>query len=204
MLTQQYERHIVGEAELSVLGNRDLIGRLTEAILIEGGRSSTPYGDAIARDVAADLTRADLPVMVYGTRGICRAALTGVTSSGGAPIMVTGGAPAVPEALTRFVAENGGVVVTPTAPGDEVTRSRAEAAARWAATTASRVVIPEAPIRSRALRAATAAYAAGTPVAAFPGPIVSVSSEGSNGLIAAGMARALPTIGDAGMWATNT
>ena len=167
------------------------------AVAIVGTRRMSPYGDRVARELAAALAAAGAVVVSGLAPGIDCAAHASAVDAGGASVAVLG------EGITSFMANaNGrrrrlaarlrerGALVSPYPPivpaqGWMFAKRNAVIAAL-----ARAVVVVEAPAGSGALITAADAVRLGRPLFAVPGPIGARASEGTNALIAAGTARA--------------
>lgn len=176
-------------------GNAAVLGRLTVAIV--GTRRMSPYGERVARELAAGLAAAGVVVVSGLAQGIDCAAHASAVAAGGASVAVLG------EGITSFLANahgrrrriaatlrERGALVSPYPPivpaqGWMFAKRNAVIAAL-----ARAVVVVEAPAGSGALITAADALRLGRPLFAVPGPIGARTSEGTNALIASGTARA--------------
>ena len=167
------------------------------SVAIVGTRRMSPYGERVARELAAALAAAGAVVVSGLAPGIDCAAHASAVEVGGASVAVLG------EGITSFMAnangrrrrlavrlrERGALVSTypPIVPaqGWMFAKRNAVIAALGRA-----VVVVEAPAGSGALITAANAVRLGRPLFAVPGPIGARTSEGTNALIAAGTARA--------------
>lgn len=168
------------------------------SIAIVGTRRMSPYGERVAAEVARALAAAGIIVVSGLAQGIDAAAHRAALDGGGRSVAVLG------EGLTSHaVAARGrrrvlaarlqatGALVSQYAP--ELPPQGWMFAKRNAviAALATTVVIVEAPFGSGALITAAAAHVLGRPLYAVPGPLGARGSEGTNGLIANGLATAL-------------
>ncbi len=176
-------------------GDATVLDRPTVAIV--GTRRMSPYGERVARELAAGLAAAGAVVVSGLAQGIDCAAHASAVDAGGVSVAVLG------EGITSFLANahgrrrrlaatlrERGALVSPYPPivpaqGWMFAKRNAVIAAL-----AHAVVVVEAPIGSGALITAAAATRLGRPLFAVPGPIGARTSEGTNALIAAGTARA--------------
>ena len=166
-------------------------------VAIVGTRRPSPYGDRVARELAAGLAHAGAVVVSGLAQGIDCAAHASAIGAGGASVAVLG------EGITSFLAnargrrrrlaialKEHGALVSPYPPivpaqGWMFAKRNAVIAALSRA-----VVVAEAPERSGALITAADAVRLGRPLFAIPGPLGARTCEGTNRLIAGGAARA--------------
>jgi len=167
------------------------------AVAIVGTRRMSPYGERVARELAAALARAGAVVVSGLAPGIDCAAHASALAAGGSSVAVLG------EGITSFVANARGrrrrlandlricgALVSPYPP---IVPAQGWMFAKRNAVIAGlarAVVVAEAPHGSGALITAADAVRIGRPVFAVPGPLGARGSEGTNALIAAGAARA--------------
>lgn len=167
------------------------------SVAIVGTRRMSPYGERVARELAAALARAGAVIVSGLAQGIDCAAHGAAIDAGGASVAVLG------EGITSFLANARGrrrrlaavlrahgALVSPYPPivpaqGWMFAKRNAVIAALSRA-----VILVEAPIGSGALITAADAVRLGRPLFAVPGPLGARSSEGTNALIASGAARA--------------
>ena len=165
-------------------------------VAVVGTRRMTPYGERVAREVAAALARSGAVIVSGLAQGIDCAAHRSALAAGGSSVAVLG------EGITSFLANArgrrrilamelraGGALVSPYPPivpaqGWMFAKRNALIAAL-----AGAVVVAEAPIGSGALITAADAARLGRPLFAVPGPLGARASEGTNALIASGAAR---------------
>ena len=166
-------------------------------VAVVGTRRMTPYGERVARELAAALARSGAVVVSGLAQGIDCAAHRSALAAGGASVAVLG------EGITSFLANARGrrrvlamelrargALVSPYPPivpaqGWMFAKRNALIAALSRA-----VVVAEAPIGSGALITAGDASRLGRPLFAVPGPLGARASAGTNALIASGAARA--------------
>jgi DNA processing protein len=167
------------------------------SVAIVGTRRMSPYGERIARELAASLASAGAVIVSGLAPGIDCAAHASAVEAGGASVAVLG------EGITSFHAnargrrrrlavrlrERGALVsayppIMP-AQGWMFAKRNAVIAALGRA-----VVVVEAPAGSGALITAADAARLGRPLFAVPGPVGARTAEGTNALIESGLARA--------------
>ena len=176
-------------------GDGAVLDRVSVAIV--GTRRMSPSGERIARELAGALARAGAVIVSGLAQGIDCAAHGAAIDAGGASVAVLG------EGITSFLANARGrrrrlatalrahgALVSPYPPivpaqGWMFAKRNAVIAALSRA-----VIVAEAPIGSGALITATDAVRLGRPLFAVPGPLGARTSEGTNELIASGVARA--------------
>lgn len=180
-------------------------GRLPRAqqrtLSIVGARASTAYGNAVATDFAFDLAAGGVSVISGGAYGIDAAAHRGAIS--GAPeaedaatkgcptvAVLCGGLdnlyPAGNSTLFKQILAKGGGLVSEMPPSYRPARWRFLERNRIIAVLGEASIVVEASPRSGAIGTANRAIELGREVAAVPGPITSVTSAGTNQLIADG------------------
>ena len=168
------------------------------SVAIVGTRRMSPYGERVAAELAQALAAAGIVVVSGLAQGIDTCAHRAALESGGRSVAVLG------EGLTSHAAaargrrrvlaarlQAGGALVSQYAPelppqGWMFAKRNAVIAALAVA-----VIIVEAPFGSGALITAAEARSLGRPLYAVPGPVGARGSEGTNGLIANGLATAL-------------
>ena len=167
------------------------------AVAIVGTRRMTPYGQRVAGELAAALARAGATVVSGLAPGIDCIAHASALGAGGSSVAVLG------EGITSFLANasgrrrrlamairaRGALLSTypPVMPAQGWMFAKRNAVI---AALAGAVVVIEAPAGSGALITAADAARLRRPVFAVPGPIGARTSEGTNALIGAGLARA--------------
>ena len=165
-------------------------------VAIVGTRRMTPYGERVARELAAALARSGAVVVSGLAQGIDCAAHRSALASGGSSVAVLG------EGITSFVANARGrrrVLATElrahgalVSPYPPIIPAQGWMFAKrnvLIAALARAVVVVEAPLGSGALITAADAARLGRTVFAVPGPLGARASEGTNALIASGAAR---------------
>ncbi|MDP9245313.1 MAG: DNA-processing protein DprA [Chloroflexota bacterium] len=173
-------------------------------VAIVGTRRMTPYGERVARELAAGLAAAGAVIVSGLAQGIDCAAHASAIHAGGSSAAVLG------EGITSLLANahgrrrrlaadlrEHGAIVSPYPPlmpaqGWMFAKRNAVIAAL-----ARAVIVAEAPESSGALITAADARRLGRPLFAVPGPLGARASEGTNALIASGAARAC--LGPAGV-----
>lgn len=175
-------------------GDASLLQR--EAIAIVGTRRMTSYGERIARELGLACARAGVVVVSGLATGIDSTAHAAALDGGHTTVAVLG------EGLSAFNAYGRrrrlaariraeGCIVSeyqPLFPGDGWTFAKRNATI---AALARAVVVVEAPHGSGALITAEDARRLGRELLAVPGPLGAPASEGTNALIACGLARAV-------------
>ena len=157
----------------------------------------TPYGERVARELATAMALAGAVVVSGLAPGIDCAAHASALAAGGPSIAVLG------EGITSFLANAGGrrrrlaetlrghgaltSTYPPVMPAQGWMFAKRNAVI---AALARAVIVVEAPVGSGALITAAEAGRLRRPVFAVPGPIGGRASEGTNALIAAGIATA--------------
>jgi DNA processing protein len=167
------------------------------SVAIVGTRRMSPYGERVARELAAALARAGAVIVSGLAQGIDCAAHGAAIDAGGTSVAVLG------EGITSFLANARGrrrrlavalrahgALVSPYPPivpaqGWMFAKRNAVIAALSRA-----VIVAEAPTGSGALITAADAVRLGRPLFAVPGPLGARTSEGTNELIGSGAARA--------------
>ena len=175
---------VSGAANLRLLALR--------SVSIVGSRSSTSYGEGIARRMAGDLAEAGWLVASGGAFGIDAAAHRGALDAGGATACVLAGGIDVPyprshAPLLDRIREDG-VLVTETPPGGAAMRQRFLTRNRIIAALTRGTVVVEAALRSGSRTTAREAAELARHVMAVPGPVTSPMSVGCHALIRQQMA----------------
>ncbi|MHB1008895.1 MAG: DNA-processing protein DprA [Propionibacteriaceae bacterium] len=170
---------VAGPVSLSELG--------ASGVAIVGARASTPYGDTVASEMAAELAEAGTVVVSGGAFGIDAAAHRGALSSEGATVAVMACGldqlyPRGNDALLRRVRDSG-LVVSEYPPDSTPSRQRFLTRNRLIAALASATVVVEAAVRSGAKNTVGWAQSLGRPVLAVPGPVTSALSVTPHRLI---------------------
>lgn len=175
-------------------GDASLLSR--ESIAIVGTRRMTSYGERIARELALACARAGVVVVSGLATGIDSTAHAAALDGGGTTVAVLGeglGAFSAYGRRRRLAARiraHGSMVseYPPLAPALTWTFAKRNATI---AALARAVVVVEAPHGSGALITAEDARRLGRELLAVPGPLGAPASEGTNALIACGLARAV-------------
>jgi DNA processing protein len=155
---------------------------LSTSVAVVGSRSSSPYGDEVARGIAASVAGAGVPVVSGGAIGIDFAGHDAALLAGGATVAVLacGVDRVYPEQHRRLLAHLAKefAVVSEQAPGSMPTRIRFLARNRLIAAMTTGTVLVEAALRSGALNTVSWAEQMSRPVMCVPGPVTSCTSEG--------------------------
>ena len=168
-------------------GDPSLLSAGTAAALV-GSRASTPYGEDVATQLAAELATRGTVIVSGGAYGIDAAAHRGALhAAGGSTVAVLAGGldrlypRGNTELLERIAARH--LLVSEAPPGTAPTRWRFLARNRLIAALADVTVVVEANWRSGALSTANRAVTLLRPVAAVPGPVTSAASAGCHRLL---------------------
>lgn len=169
------------------------LDQLSDSVAVVGSRSSTAYGEAAARSIATEVAGHGMTVISGAAFGIDQAAHRGAVAGGGRTVAVLAGGvdrpyPVAHTRLLEHVAETG-AVVSEVPPGSAPTRQRFLTRNRLIAALARGTVVVEAAHRSGALSTARWAERLSRTLMAVPGPVTSVQSTGTHGLIRAGAAQ---------------
>jgi DNA processing protein len=175
---------VKGEGALAPLCDR--------SVAVVGSRSCTSYGEGVAGDVSAHLTRAGRTVVSGAAFGIDTAAHRAALGSRGPTVAVLARGvdrpyPVGNADLLSAIAEDG-VVVSEVPPGWAPARHRFLGRNRLIAALTRGTVVVEAAVRSGALNTASWAERLHRVVMGVPGPVFSAPSEGVHELIHAGSA----------------
>ena len=157
-------------------------------VAIVGSRRPTPYGEAVAERLAADLAAAGAVIVSGLARGIDAAAHRGALEAGGVTIAVLGTGvdivyPAENAALAARLLDAGGALVSEFADGTRPRRGHFPKRNWTMAALSDLVVVVEAAEGSGALITAEAALALSREVMAVPGSIFSPLSVGTHQLL---------------------
>jgi DNA processing protein len=159
------------------------------AVALLGARRATSYGRELARQLGRDLADAGFAVIGGLAFGIDACAHRGALDAGLTVAVLGSGAdaayPAAHRSLWRRICERG-LVLSELAPGASPWRWTFPARNRIIAGLAGATVVVEAAARSGSLGAAEIAAEQGRVVGAVPGPVSSLASQGTNGLLAEG------------------
>ena len=177
---------------LWVAGAANLRALAAFSTAVVGARAATPYGEAVARELAADLAVAQWAVISGGAFGIDAAAHRGALAADGVTVCVLAGGIDVPyprahESLIARVRQQG-VLVSETPMGGAPMRQRFLTRNRLIAALSRGTVVVEAAVRSGSGTTAREAHSLGRVVMAVPGPVTSMESAGCHALIRDGVA----------------
>ena len=155
---------------------------------IVGSRRPSPYGEAVAEQLGADLARAGVVVISGLALGIDAAAHRGALLGGGVTVAVMGTGvdivyPAAHGRLAEEILAAGGALVSQFPDGTTPRRHNFPARNWTMAALSDVVVVVEAAERSGALITAEAALDLHKEVMAVPGSVFSPLSVGTHGLI---------------------
>jgi DNA processing protein len=172
---------------LWVCGRDGLEAASGRSVAVVGARACTPYGEAVAGELAAGLGDRGWTVVSGGAFGVDAAAHRGALAVGGVTVAVLacGVDVAYPVAHTSLLAavRGGGAVVTELPPGSHPTRTRFLERNRVIAALTRGTVVVEAAIRSGARNTAGHADRLSRVVMAVPGPVTSASSAGCHRMV---------------------
>lgn len=168
-------------------GRADVLARSDRSVAIVGSRASSPYGERVAGDLAAEVSTRSLAVVSGGAYGIDAAAHRAALAATGSTIAIlAGGAdrlyPAGNRALLERIGRDG-AVITEAPVGQSPTRWRFLQRNRLIAALAQATIVVEAGSRSGALNTANHAMHLGRPLGAVPGPVTSAASVGCHRLL---------------------
>ncbi|GAB3298760.1 DNA-processing protein DprA [Epidermidibacterium keratini] len=175
---------------LWVRGAGSLPSLLARSIAIVGARASTPYGEQVTHQLAAELAERGVCVVSGGAFGIDAAAHRAALSAGRPTIAVLAcGAdrayPKANEALLDRISRDG-LLLSEWPPGAAPMRQRFLVRNRLIAGLTAGTVVVEAALRSGARSTASRARDLGKPVMAVPGPVTSAMSAGTLAMLRAG------------------
>lgn len=177
------------------------LARLTaRSVALVGSRASTPYGESLTTDLAADLAERGVSVVSGGAYGIDAAAHRGALAAGGPTVCVLANGvdiayPRGNDALIEQIAADH-LLVSELPPGATPTRVRFLARNRLIAALSLGTVVVEAAYRSGARNTASWALQCGRQLMAVPGPVSSALSAGPHLMIRNGQATLVTGIGD--------
>lgn len=177
-----------------------LTSALRERVTITGARAATDYGMQVASDLAGNLADDERVIVAGGGFGIEGAAHRGALAQGGHTIAVLScgvdrAYPSAHRELLERIADVG-LLVSEVPPGAAPSRERFVARGRLLAALSGVTVVPEASIRSGAMRTANHAYGLRRGVGAVPGLVTSVTSAGPHELVKRGVASMVTTTSD--------
>ena len=155
---------------------------------IVGSRRPTPYGEAVAEELALELARAGVVIVSGLALGIDAAAHRGALNAGGVTVAVMGTGvdviyPAAHTALAEAILAGGGALVSQFPDGAAPRRHNFPARNHTMAALSDVVVVVEASDGSGALITAEAALDLHKEVMAVPGSVFSPQSVGTHGLL---------------------
>ncbi|WP_416445439.1 DNA-processing protein DprA [Leucobacter sp. HNU] len=176
-----------GVEELWAMGNLQLLASNQSAVLVDGARASTAYGEHVATEFVRELAE-DHTIITTGAFGIAAAAARATLEAGFAPVIVLPSGLDVPfpsgnRDLFDQILERGGLILSPYPSERRPSRFSFMRRSQVAAHLADVTVVVEAGPRSPAVWTGAQAAAAGRTVAAVPGPITSAMSKGCHTLI---------------------
>ena len=174
---------------LWVLGDPDPLERTCVAVV--GARAASALGQRFAQTLATDLGAAGLTVVSGLARGIDGAAHAGARPTGTAAVLAGGVDdvyPAQHADLYAGILQDGGCIVSESAPGRTATAGDFPRRNRIIAGLSRAVVVVEAELRSGSLITARLAAEMGREVLAVPGSPLDPRSRGGNDLIRQGAA----------------
>lgn len=153
-------------------------------VAIVGARAATPYGEAVAAELAAELAASGVVVVSGAAYGIDGAAHRAALSADGRTVAFLAGGvdrayPRGHEGLLSSIATTG-AVVSETPCGAAPTKWRFLSRNRLIAGLADVVVVVEAGHRSGSLNTAAHGAQLGRALGAVPGPVTSAASAGSH------------------------
>lgn len=170
-----------------VRGDADVAALARRSVAVVGARSSTPYGTAVARQLAAELSGKRFVVVSGAAFGIDAAAHYGALAAAAPTIAVlaSGADRAYPVSHADLIGEIArvGAVLSECPPGAAPLKQRFLARNRLIAAMTSGTVVVEAGLRSGSLNTVSHAESMARPVGAVPGPVTSAMSAGTNQLI---------------------
>jgi DNA processing protein len=157
-------------------------------VAIVGSRRPTPYGEAVAEELALELARAGVVVVSGLALGIDAAAHRGALNAGGVTLAVMGTGvdviyPAAHTVLAEAILAGGGALVSQFPDGTAPRRHNFPARNYTMAALSDIVVVVEAAQGSGALITAEAALDLHKEVMAVPGSVFSPQSVGTHGLL---------------------
>lgn len=157
-------------------------------VAIVGSRRPSPYGEAVAEQLASDLARAGVVIVSGLALGIDSAAHAGCLEAGGTTVAVMGTGvdviyPASNRALSERILDEGGALVSQFPDGTRPQRHNFPRRNWTMAQLVDLVVVVEAAEGSGALITAEAGLALGKEVMAVPGSVFSPISVGCHQLL---------------------
>ena len=176
------------------------LDRLADSVAVVGSRSSTTYGEQVARDIGAGVARADRCLVSGAAFGIDQAAHRGALALDGPSVAVLACGvdrpyPAGHRSLIEHMATVG-AVVSELPPGCAPLRIRFLARNRLIVALTCGTVVVEAATRSGALNSAGWAESLSRPLMGVPGPVTSAQSQGVHQWIRSGAAALVTGVDD--------
>ena len=171
-----------------VLWTRGCIGALSApAVAIVGSRAASPYGLAVAEQLAGDLAASGLAIVSGLARGVDSAAHRGALAAGGVTVAVLGSGvdvmyPREHAALGRAIDQKG-AVISELVPGTGPQQWFFPLRNRIISGLSRAVVVIEASNKSGSLITARCALDQGRDVLAVPGNVLSGRSRGAHALL---------------------
>ncbi len=161
------------------------------SVAIVGTRKCTSYGTRVAQEIAADVVKSGGVVISGLAYGIDHAAHVGAVNASGRTVAVLGSGvgeiyPREHRDLARRIVEQGGAIISEFLPWEKPLRRNFPQRNRVISGMAQAVVVVEAAKKSGSLITAAYAVEQNRDVAAVPGSIFSVYSQGPHELIADG------------------
>ena len=176
-----------------VRGDLSFLGRRLDSIVtITGCRAESGYGQFVTQETVQGLAADGFTIVSGIAYGIEESAQQAALANGDRSVgFLAGGLdrpyPSGLHELTERIAAQG-ALVSELPPGTTPTRWRFLQRGRLLAAASTATIVVEAGARSGALHVAAHAARLGRDVAAFPGPVTSSNSAGTNLLIADGVA----------------
>jgi DNA processing protein len=166
----------------------DVVALSTPAVAIVGSRAASPYGLAVAEQLAADLAARGLVIISGLARGVDSSAHRGALAAGGMTVAVLGSGVDVmypPEhaSLAKAIDAAGGAVISELVPGTGPQQRFFPLRNRIISGLSRAVVVIEAGEKSGSLITARCALDQGRDVLAVPGNILSGRNRGAHALL---------------------
>jgi DNA processing protein len=176
------------------------LDELADSVAVVGARTSTTYGESVARDLGAGVARAGRCLVSGAAFGIDQAAHRGAIANRGPSVAVLAcgvdrAYPADHRGLIDHMAQTG-AVVSELPPGCAPLRIRFLARNRIIAALGCGTVVVEAATRSGALNTAAWTDSLSRPLMGVPGPVTSAQSQGVHEWIRSGAASLVTCPGD--------
>lgn len=184
-------------------GNPELLtASVSSRVTITGARAATAYGVHVTQELAEDLAALPRIIVSGGAYGVDAAAHRAALSAGprSTLVVLAGGLdrpyPAAHAELFQQIANQGGIQLSETPPGQGPSREWFVARSRLLAALSGATIITEASARSGSLLVAARAFELGRAVGAVPGPVTSASSAGCHRLMREGIAETVTHAGE--------